>query len=112
MLLLYQYLGIIRNIKGSFTGKLLSGDFTEPKGQGQGSQHGKRSREEKEKEITYKYIKTGEKGREVGVGVRRGNKTKMSGLCREDPLGDRQPSPQAGKIGIGDRVCQKVTEGC
>ena len=39
-------------------------------------------------------------------------KTKMSGLYREEPLGEGQPSPWAGKFRVGGRVCQVGTEGC
>ena len=38
--------------------------------------------------------------------------TKMSGLYREEPLGEGQPSPWAGKFRVGGRVCQVGTEGC
>jgi hypothetical protein len=37
---------------------------------------------------------------------------KMFGLYREDPLGERQPSPWAGKFRAVGRVCQVGTEGC
>ena len=36
----------------------------------------------------------------------------MSGLYREEPLGEGQPSPWAGKFRVGGRVCQVGTEGC
>jgi hypothetical protein len=38
--------------------------------------------------------------------------TKISGLYREEPLGEGQPSPWAGKFRVEDRVCQEGTEGC
>ena len=41
-----------------------------------------------------------------------GRETKMSGLYREEPLGEGQPSPWAGKFRVGGRVCQVGTEGC
>jgi hypothetical protein len=31
---------------------------------------------------------------------------------REEPLGEVQPSPWAGKFKVGGRVCQVGTEGC
>ena len=37
---------------------------------------------------------------------------KMSGLYREEPLGEGQPSPWAGKFRVRSRVCQLGTEGC
>ena len=36
----------------------------------------------------------------------------MSGLYREEPLREGQPSPWAGKFKVGDRVCQIENEGC
>ena len=36
----------------------------------------------------------------------------MFGLYREEPLGEGQPSPWAGKFRVGGRVCQVGTEGC
>ena len=41
----------------------------------------------------------------------RGRETKLSGLCREEPLRDRQPSPWAGKFMVKDREPQVRTEG-
>jgi hypothetical protein len=41
-----------------------------------------------------------------------GRETKMSGLYREEPLGEGQASPWAGKFRVGGRVCQVRTEGC
>ena len=37
---------------------------------------------------------------------------KISALCREESLGEGQPSPWAGKFKVGGRVCQSGTEGC
>ena len=42
----------------------------------------------------------------------RGGESKKSGLYREEPLGEGQPSPWAGKFRVEDRVCQEGTEGC
>lgn len=36
----------------------------------------------------------------------------MSGVYREDPLGDGQPRPWVGKFKVGVRVCQIETERC
>lgn len=52
--------------------------------------------------------------RERGVGTcreRRGE-TKMSGLYREKPLGEGQPSPWSGKFKVGGRVCLVGTKEC
>jgi hypothetical protein len=35
----------------------------------------------------------------------------MSGLYREEPLGEGQPSPCPGKFWVGGKVCQVETEG-
>uniref|UniRef100_A0A0V1KHR0 Uncharacterized protein n=1 Tax=Trichinella nativa TaxID=6335 RepID=A0A0V1KHR0_9BILA len=35
----------------------------------------------------------------------------MSGLYREEPLGEGQPSPWAGKFRVGGRVCQSLVLG-
>ena len=37
-------------------------------------------------------------------GIKERKKTKMSGLYREEPLGEGQPSPWAGEVKVGDRV--------
>ena len=42
---------------------------------------------------------------------RRRNETKMSGLYREEPLGEGQPSHLAGEFKTGGRVCQVRTKG-
>ena len=41
---------------------------------------------------------------------RRDTHTRISELYREDPLGEGQPSPWAGKFRVGGRVCQVGTE--
>ena len=43
---------------------------------------------------------------------RQSKETKMSGLYREEPLGQGQPSSSAGKFRVEGRVCQVRTEGC
>lgn len=43
---------------------------------------------------------------------RRRERPKMSRLYREDPPGEGQPSPWAGKFRFAGRVCQVGTEGC
>ena len=35
-----------------------------------------------------------------------------TGLSWEEPLGEGQPSPRAGKFRVEDRMCQVETEGC
>ena len=42
---------------------------------------------------------------------RRGQETKMSGLYREELLGEGQLRPWAGKGRVGGRVCQVRSEG-
>ena len=49
-----------------------------------------------------------EKKREGG----RKGEDKMSGLYREEPLGEGQPRSWAGEFRVGGRVCQVGTEGC
>lgn len=61
--------------------------------------------------------KWGVGGGERGVLAQRGarpkrEKTKMPGLCKEEPLGERQASPWAGNFRVGSRVCQIGTGGC
>lgn len=53
-------------------------------------------------------------GRETtGRGKRqKKGETEMSGLYREEPLGDRKPRPWAGRVRTEGRVCQVRTEGC
>lgn len=101
-------LGIIRNITGRFILRSCSlvtslGPTTKAKevdmggGAGRGNRIYVCAHREKREE-------RGEKGREVRIGVRRSNETKMSGLYKEEPLdllAERQPSPCAGKIRVG-----------
>jgi hypothetical protein len=56
----------------------------------------------------------GEKERKGAPKEREGRKKKrdlMSILYREEPLGEGQPSPWAGKFRVLGRVCQVGTEG-
>jgi hypothetical protein len=72
------------------------GEFTGPNDQNQGSSHGERGRGEGEREKAVNAQSEEKKKRREG-------ETKMSGLYREQPLGERQPrcGLESSRLGAG-----------
>jgi len=85
--------------------KFCAGEFTGPKEGGQGSRYRKGLNGEGEERQRASPSSCTERGKRQG-------ETKMSGLCREEPLGEGQPRLWVGKFRVGGGVCQVGTEGC